>query len=188
MALYRNIAGFDAVGREVADTAFERYMYSEGGGGGSYTPFTPIAAGAPIQESYPDMPQYNVWYAPGSPPTTNAPEPAVIEPPPSALYVSNTGATVQPVQDEVTTYMPQLPDSGTVVPTPPQETIEPVYNIAVVEDGQSSANMWPLVAFAAALVVAATGDQLIKRGQTMVVFGGLGVSYFLMMRGEKKIV
>lgn len=196
MALYRNVAGAEALG--LARDYFTADTFDGGGGGGDYLlPDTggsvPIRSVDPVDQSAPTV-FFDPWFVPQVPPTI-APDPVVIQPPPDNVYVSPTGETIAP-QTQQTVY-PVSPD-GVLQPTYAPVTLQnprdnfPIDGVQTVTPsaplpaetaGQiMKRQMWPLLTLAGALLVAVKGDDLFGEKRNIAFVGSIATLYYLMNR------
>lgn len=180
MALYRNVAGAEALG--LARDYFTRdpLLLEGGGGGGGSIDLVPIRSFDPIEQPVPTV-FYDPWYVPETPPTI-APDPVVIQPPPDHVYESPTGATIQ------------QPTTQTVYPSPTGEVIQPVYPPTQLEQPVQTiaptspptteqvlkSHAWPLLTLAGVLLVSVKGEDLLQNKRHVTFLGGLAALYYLM--------
>jgi hypothetical protein len=177
MALYRNVAGAEALG-----LARDYFTRDDGGGGGGSIDLVPIRSIDPVEQPVPtDIVFYDPWYVPDVPPTI-APDPVVIQPPPNHVYESPTGATIQ------------QPTTQTVYPSPTGEVVQPVYPPTQLEQPIPTVaptpipttqqvlklNAWPLLTLAGVLLVSVKGEDLLHNKRHVVFLGGLAALYYLM--------
>lgn len=177
MALYRNVAGAEALGLSQDYFTRDPNYLDDGGGGGDNYDLVPVRSFDPVEQSVP-----TVFYDPGyvPMPPSIAPDPVVIQPPPDQVYVTPTGATVQPPLTQI------------IYPTP-GEIIEPVHppihteQLPTVElhslpttDQPLKRNIWPLLTLAGVLLISVKGEDLFNTKRHVAFLGGLGALYYFM--------
>lgn len=186
MALYRNVAGAEALGLSRDYFTLDPNTLEGGGGGGSYD-LVPTRSLDPVEQPVPTV-FYDPWYVPDMPPTI-APDPVVIMPPPDNVYVSPTGGTIEPAPTQ------------TVYPSPTGETVEPIHPPVQLDQqfqttGLSSTltteqviklNAWPLLALAGVLFISVKGEDLLQNKRHVAFLGGLAALYYLMNKPPKAV-
>lgn len=199
MALYRNIAGAEALGI-IQDAYYIQNdaVQSEGGGGGfAIAPGGPLLSVDPAQPVAPPVVDY--WYAFAEQvPPTNAPAVQVEPPPPDAVLVSRTGQTIYTLSDNVPNEIAIKPGVQTVQPP-----AEPVQYTPITQDMNTNApastttpdnttttgqyqvlkdNMLPLLTLLAVVGITVKGTDWLGNKRHIAFVGGLGALYYFMQK------
>lgn len=190
MALYRNVAGAEALGL-VQDAYFVKYDENTwDGGGGEVSPqpyntdYAPIRSVDPVEQPDTSQVYYDPWYVPVVPPTV-APEPVVEQPPPDHVYVTPTGATVVPELR-----YPRLDPvfKPVTLPSVEPQPISDTPRVPITNNNTAQAltqNLWPLLVLAGVVIVAVKGEDLLHNRRHIAFAGGLAALYYLMQKNIK---
>lgn len=204
MALYRNVAGADALGI-TNDYYFTRSDIYDGGGGGggevspqpalttdpiAIEPLLPIRSIDPVEMQITPQVFYDPWYVPSVPPTI-APDPVVQPLPPDYVTQTPTGGTIDPTPAIFTSGRPILPREeitySTVTPYPEMtDRVPEIQTTALPLQPNTAealqANLWPLLVLAGVLVVAVKGEDLLQKNRHVAFIGGVAALYYLMKK------